>query len=155
MPDIYHGDRRLARPSFMRKGSNRDQKWRRAMLGDKEALATLAVKDLKAARKFYEGVLGLKAVGPENPEAVTYKSGTSSVIVYRSQYAGTNQATAINWLVGNDIEKIAEGLKERGVVFEHYDMPGMTRTGDIHAMGEFKTAWFKDPDGNILCLMNM
>jgi catechol-2,3-dioxygenase len=124
------------------------------MLGDKEAVATLSVKDLKVARKFYESVLGLKSVGPENPEAVTYKSGSSSLIVYRSQYAGTNKATAVNWLVGKDIENIVEGLKERGVVFEHYDIPDMTRTGDIHAMGDFKTAWFKDPDGNILCVMS-
>jgi catechol 2,3-dioxygenase-like lactoylglutathione lyase family enzyme len=124
------------------------------MLGDKEAVATLAVKDLKVAKKFYEGVMGLKPVGPENPEALTYKSGSSSVIVYRSTYAGSNKATAVNWLVGkNEIEKIVEGLKERGVVFEHYDMPELARQGDIYAMGDFKTAWFKDPDGNILCIM--
>ena len=124
------------------------------MLTNKEAVATLAVKDLATARKFYEGVLGLKAVGPENPEAVTYKSGNSNVIVYRSQFAGTNKATGANWLVGPEIEKICQGLKERGVVFEHYDLPDMTRQGDVHAMGDFKAAWFKDPDGNILCLMN-
>src|SRR6185503_8992236 len=112
------------------------------MLGDKEAVATLAVKDLKAARKVYEGVLGLKPVGPENPDAMTYKSGSSSVIVYGSQYAGTNQATGANWLVGKDIEKIVAGLKERGVVFEHYDIPQMTRQGDLHVIGDFKTAWF-------------
>ena len=124
------------------------------MLGDKEAVATLSVKDLKVARKFYEGVMGLRPVGPENPEAVTYKSGNSSVIVYRSQYAGSNKATAANWIVGkNEIEKVVAGLKERGVTFEHYDMPGMTRQGDIYIMEDFKTAWFKDPDGNILCLM--
>jgi catechol 2,3-dioxygenase-like lactoylglutathione lyase family enzyme len=125
------------------------------MLGDKEAIATVAVKDLQVAKKFYEGVMGLKPVGPDNPEALTFKSGSSNVIVYRSQYAGSNKATAINWLVKpGEIEKLVQGLRERGVVFEHYDMPGMTRQGDIHAMGDFKTAWFKDPDGNILCLMN-
>src|SRR5262245_54796834 len=123
------------------------------MLGDKEALATLAVKDLAAAKKFYEGVLGLKPVEAQGSEAVTYRSGSSRVIVYRSQFAGSNKATAVNWLVGNDIEKIAQGLKERGVAFEQYDLPGMTRKGDVHAFGDFKTAWFKDPDGNILCLM--
>ena len=124
------------------------------MLTNKEAVATLAVRDLAAARKFYEGVLGLKRVGDENPVAATYKSGSSSLIVYQSQFAGTNKATAANWLVGDDIEKIVAGLKERGVVFEHYDIPNMTRAGDIHVLGDFKTAWFKDPDGNILCVMN-
>jgi len=125
------------------------------MLGDKEAVATLAVKDLAAARKFYEGVLGLAVVSANGSEAVTYKSGSSKVIVYRSQFAGTNRATAANWLVGGDIEKIAEGLKSRGVVFEHYDgLPGLTLRGDLDVAGDFKTAWFKDPDGNILCIMN-
>jgi catechol 2,3-dioxygenase-like lactoylglutathione lyase family enzyme len=124
------------------------------MLRDKEAVATLAVKDLAAARKFYEGVLGLKVEHAEGEEALTFSSGSSKVIVYRSEFAGTNKATAANWLVGDDIEKIAAGLKERGVRFEHYDMPGLTKKGDIHVFeGDFKVAWFKDPDGNILCLM--
>ena len=78
-----------------------------------------------------------------------------SLIVYRSQFAGTNQATAANFLVGGEIEKIVHGLADRGVVFEHYDLPGLDRKGDLHVAGDFKTAWFKDPDGNILCLMNM
>jgi catechol 2,3-dioxygenase-like lactoylglutathione lyase family enzyme len=125
------------------------------MLGDKEAVATLAVKDLAAARKFYEGKLGLKPVDTQGEEAVTYRSGSSTVIVYRSQYAGTNKATGANRLVGKDIDKIVAALAERGVPFEHYDLPGLTRTGHIHAAGDFKTAWFKDPDGNIIALMNM
>ena len=124
------------------------------MLGDKEAVATLAVKDLAVARKFYEGTLGLKPVDTQGSEAVTYKSGTSTVIVYRSQFAGTNKATAANWLVGKDMEKIVQALAERGVAFEHYDLPQMTRSGHIHSAGDFKAAWFKDPDGNIISLMN-
>ena len=125
------------------------------MLGDKEAIATIAVRDLAAARKFYEGTLGLQVVDAQGSEAVTYKSGDSKVIVYRSQFAGTNKATAANWMVGSDIDRIVNGLAERGVPFEHYDFPGLTLHGHIHSAGEFKTAWFKDPDGNIIALMNM
>jgi len=125
------------------------------MLGDKEAVATLAVKDLAVARKFYEGKLGLKAVDEQGGEAITYKSGSSKVFVYRSQFAGTNQATAANWLVGKELEKIVAGLAERGIQFEHYDLPGMTRQGPVHIEGDLKVAWFKDPDGNIIALMNM
>jgi catechol 2,3-dioxygenase-like lactoylglutathione lyase family enzyme len=125
------------------------------MLGDKEAVATLAVKDLGAARKFYEGVLGLKVTNAQGEEAVSFKSGNAQLIVYRSQFAGTNKATGANFLVGDDIEAIVRGLADRGVVFEHYDLPGLTRKGDLHVAGDFKTAWFKDPDGNILCVMNM
>src|SRR5688572_16580920 len=121
------------------------------MLGDKEAVATLAVKDLGAARKFYEGVLGLKVKDAEGEEALTFKTGSTQLIVYRSQFAGTNKATGTNFLVGEEIDKIVRGLADRGVVFEHYDLPGMERKGDLHIAGDFKTAWFKDPDGNILC----
>jgi catechol 2,3-dioxygenase-like lactoylglutathione lyase family enzyme len=106
------------------------------MLGDKEAVATLAVKDLAAARKFYEGSLGLKLLETQGEEAVTYKSGASKVIVYRSQFAGTNKATGANWLVGKDIEKIVAGLAERGVPFEHYDFPGVTMKGHVHVLGD-------------------
>jgi catechol 2,3-dioxygenase-like lactoylglutathione lyase family enzyme len=123
------------------------------MLGDKDAIATVAVRDLGQARKFYEGVLGLRVEDAQGSEAITFKSGTSLVIVYRSEFAGTNRATAINWSLGNDIEKVVQALRERGVKFERYDMPGLTQKGDVHAFGEFKTAWFKDPDGNILALM--
>lgn len=123
------------------------------MLGDKDAIATVAVRDLTQARKFYEGVLGLKVLDAQGSEAITFKSGNSSLIVYRSDFAGTNKATAINWALGKDIDKVAQALRERGVKFEHYDLPGLTQKGDVHAFGEFKAAWFKDPDGNILALM--
>jgi catechol 2,3-dioxygenase-like lactoylglutathione lyase family enzyme len=123
------------------------------MLGEKDAIATVAVRDLAQARKFYETVLGLRVVDAQGSEAITFKSGNSSIIVYRSEFAGTNKATAINWALGQDIDKVVQGLREKGVEFEHYDFPGMTQKGDVHAFGEFKAAWFKDPDGNILALM--
>jgi len=124
------------------------------MLGDKTAVATLAVKNMDAAKEFYEGTLGLTEMGGEDAGGVMYKSGDSHVFVYESEFAGTNKATAASWGVGNDLEKIVEGLKAKGIAFEHYDMPGINREGDIHVMGELKAAWFKDPDGNILNLVN-
>ena len=124
------------------------------MLGDKEAAATIAVKDLGKAKEFYERKLGLKPVGSEGDEVVTYRSGITKVVVYRSQYAGTNRATAANWIVGKDLEGEVEALRERGVRFEHYDLPGLKREGDIHVAGDMKVAWFKDPDGNILSLVS-
>ena len=123
------------------------------MLGDYDAMATIAVKNLKAARKFYEGTLGFKAVHTEGEEAVTYKSGNSQLLVYHSQYAGTNKATAATWMV-DDVEKLAKDLKAKGISFEHYDFPGMTRKGDVHLAGKLKNAWFKDPDGNIIALVS-
>ena len=125
-----------------------------ATLAVKDATATIAVKDMKAARKFYEGTVGLKLVYDMMPEAVTLESGSSKVLVYRSQYAGSNKATAATWIVGNDLERIVKDLKAKGVSFEHYDMPGVTHKGDIHVGAGPDAAWFKDPDGNILALVS-
>jgi len=124
------------------------------MLGNKEAVANLAVKDIDAARKFYAETLGLEQVHAEGDELVVFRSGTSTVNVYRSDYAGTNKATAVTWMVGDDIEAEVSALKAKGVRFEHYDMPGMQREGDVHRGGDMKIAWFKDPDGNILSLVS-
>jgi predicted enzyme related to lactoylglutathione lyase len=120
------------------------------MLGDKDAAANIAVKNLETAKKFYEDTLGLTQTGAEGQEVIVFKSGNSTVNVYWSQYAGTNQATAITWMVGEDIEGVVQQLKVKGIIFEHYDMPGVTREGDVHIAGDMKVAWFKDPDGNIL-----
>jgi len=123
------------------------------MLEQKDVFADIAVKNLNAARKFYEDTLGLEP-NTESEESISYRSGSSMVNVYHSEYAGTNQATAVTWTVGDDFEKIVKELKSKGVKFEHYDMPGMKREGDVHISGDTKIAWFKDPDGNILSIMN-
>ena len=119
------------------------------MLGSRNAVANLAVKDLDRAKEFYTGTLGLRQVDNEGDELIVLKSGDSEVSVYRSDYAGTNKATAVTWAV-EDIEAEVETLKGKGVMFEHYDMPGLALEGDVHVGGGMKIAWFKDPDGNIL-----
>jgi len=124
------------------------------MLGDREAIATVAVRDLTVAKKFYATTLRLKQVDTEGDEAVVYATGTSRLVVYRSQFARTNQATAVTWNVGADVDGVVRELKSNGVTFEHYDMPGMKREGDIHVAGGTRAAWFKDPDGNIHSLVN-
>jgi catechol 2,3-dioxygenase-like lactoylglutathione lyase family enzyme len=124
------------------------------MLSDKEAIAMIAVKDLKAAAKFYQDTLGLTPIAAEGEEVITYRSGNSAINVYHSQYAGTNKATAVVWNVGDEIDAVVDRLKSKGVVFEHYDMPGLTVKGDVHVGGDMKVAWFKDPDGNILSVVS-
>jgi catechol 2,3-dioxygenase-like lactoylglutathione lyase family enzyme len=124
------------------------------VLAGKEVMATVAVRDLKAARRFYGDTLGLRLTESQEPEALTYQSGNSKVLVYRSEYAGSNQATATTWVIGKDMEKVVQSLKGKGVRFEHYDMPGMTLQGDIHVAEGLKAAWFKDPDGNIHALVS-
>jgi catechol-2,3-dioxygenase len=118
-----------------------------------DAVATIAVKDLNRARKFYEQVLGLSPIQTDK-QFVRYRSGGSSVLVYVSSFAGTNKATAATWNVGGDLEKIVAELKTKGATFEHYDMPQTVRKGDIHVAGTIRNAWLKDPDGNILSLVS-
>ena len=119
------------------------------MLGTRNAVANLAVSDLDRARDFYTDTLGLEEVAEEGDELVVLKSGDSVVNVYRSQYAGTNEATAVTWQV-DDIAREVAALKGKGIMFEHYDMPGLALEGDVHVGDHMKVAWFKDPDGNIL-----
>lgn len=120
------------------------------MLGDRNVAATVAVRDLGRARSFYEGKLGLRAEPGPNSEVLIFRSGSSSLIVYRSDFAGTNQANSAIWAVGDELEAIVETLRAAGVTFEHYDMPGSQLVGDIHHFGPIRGAWIKDPDGNIL-----
>jgi catechol 2,3-dioxygenase-like lactoylglutathione lyase family enzyme len=121
------------------------------MLSDNNAIATVAVKNLEKAKEFYERTLGLHKV-MENDEVLAFKSGASTLFVYRSPYAGTNKATAVTFVTG-EVDDLVQTLKGRGVTFEHYDLPKMTRQGDIHVAGSMRTAWFKDPDGNIFSLV--
>lgn len=123
-------------------------------LRNSNAVPNLAVRDLKAARRFYEDKLGLTPVDAEGEELVVFESGSSRLNVYRSRYAGTNQATAVTWAVGDDLDAVVQSLKAKGITFEHYDMPGMKREGDVYVSGDMKVAWFKDPDGNILNVIN-
>ena len=121
------------------------------MLGKADATPMIAVKDLDRARKFYEDTLGLKTKD-EWGEGVTLKSGDTRINLYRSEFAGTNKATALTFQV-DDAEKEVSDLKEKGIFFEKYDLPGFEKRGDLYVAEGFKTAWFKDPDGNILSLI--
>ncbi|CCV09678.1 VOC family protein [Mesorhizobium sp. STM 4661] len=124
------------------------------MLANSNATANLAVKDLAKAKAFYQDILGLTEVHNEGGELIVYKSGDTSINVYHSEFAGTNKATAVTWMVGDEIGEVVKALKSKGVVFEHYEMPGLTMEGDIHVGYGMKVAWFKDPDGNILNLVD-
>ena len=123
------------------------------MLRDTDAVPMLAVKDLGAAGRFYEETLGLNRAGGEDDEVIMFESGDTTINVYQSSFAGTNKATALTWAV-DDVEDAVRTLKAKGVTFEHYDLPDTRREGDVHVSGDFKVAWFKDPDGNILSLVN-
>ena len=120
------------------------------MLAESEVVAMVTVSDLAKGKEFYGETLGLKQTD-ENPGGVTYTCGKGRLFVYQAPTAGSNQGTSATWEV-NDIEGLVEELKTKGIIFEHFDMPGAAREGDVHVWEGMKAAWFKDPDGNTLGL---
>ncbi len=122
------------------------------MLKDKDSAAIVAVKDLARARTFYGQTLGLEEAPESGDQVAMYRTGKTVLCVYPSEFAGTNQANAVVWGVGDEIEAIVAHLAGKGVTFEKYDMDGVTYEDGIHQAGDFRMVWFKDPDGNILHL---
>jgi len=122
------------------------------MLGNIAAVATVGVRDMERAARFYEDVLGLERIESMGKMAAAYRTGHSSLLVYQSQFAGTNKATAVTWDLGSEVDRVVRALKEKGVAFEHYDLPDTKMDGDVHVSGGRRLAWLKDPDGNILAL---
>jgi catechol 2,3-dioxygenase-like lactoylglutathione lyase family enzyme len=125
------------------------------MLKDHDSSAILAVADLDRARAFYGGTLGLELAEEGAEEGVlVYRTGATRLIVYRSEFAGTNQANAVVWGVGGDLDAIVAALEANGARFEHYPDIGRLE-GNIHHSSGMKLVWLKDPDGNILHINSM
>jgi catechol 2,3-dioxygenase-like lactoylglutathione lyase family enzyme len=118
------------------------------MLGSARPVATVAVSDIERAKRFYGETLGLKAKD-ERSDGIRYEAGDSWFLVYPSQFAGTAKSTYMSFDV-DDLEKEVAELRDRGVTFEEYDLPGLKTVNGIADIQGVKGAWFKDPDGNIL-----
>lgn len=124
------------------------------MLKDRNSSAIVAVSDLARARTFYEDTLGLTLIQSDDEDGVLgFRTGDTELTVYRSDFFGTNKANAVSWDMKGDLVETVQALKAKGVAFEHYPDMGMTLNGDIHEAGGMKLVWFKDPDGNILHLV--
>ncbi len=125
------------------------------MLKDKSSSAIVAVSDIERAKKFYRDTLGLELLDDSMGDVLAFRTGDTTLVVYRSEFAGSNKGNAVVWDVGDEIESIAATLRQRGVVFERYDDMGLALKGDVYVAGDMKLVWFKDPDGNILHLNSM
>jgi catechol 2,3-dioxygenase-like lactoylglutathione lyase family enzyme len=120
------------------------------MLSDKKTYTTIPVSDLERAQRFYSEILDMHA-DMVTEGGIMYSSGGTQFFVYPSGYRASGH-TQMSWLVG-DIESEAAALKEKGISLEEFDRPGITSSGGIYQSGpNVKTAWFKDPDGNLLGL---
>jgi catechol 2,3-dioxygenase-like lactoylglutathione lyase family enzyme len=116
--------------------------------------ATIPAKDLQGTRRFYEDVLGAEVLGGD-PGGVFYRTGDTMFSVYASEFAGTAQHTLGSFVV-DDVEKTMVDLRGKGVTFEDYDLPDLKTENGIADFGDgMKGAWFKDPEGNILAIVNM
>ena len=113
------------------------------------ALPTIAVSDIDRAKKFYGEILGFK-ITEDLTSGVRFETGSgSSFFVYPSQFAGSNKATYMGFEV-QDLDAAVKELRDRGIVFEEYDFPGLKTVDGIAEMEGERGAWFKDPEGNIL-----
>jgi predicted enzyme related to lactoylglutathione lyase len=122
------------------------------MLQESPIYAYIPAKDVRRAREFYEGKLGLKP-GEEIAGGVSYEFGKGTAcFLYPTANAGTSKASQAFWQV-QDIERLVAELRKRGVKFEEYDMPGMRTENGIATGGGAKAAWFKDSEGNIMALI--
>jgi catechol 2,3-dioxygenase-like lactoylglutathione lyase family enzyme len=111
----------------------------------------LPVKDLARARAFYRDKLGLEAT-LEKPGMLAY-SGPSGYIfqLYETEAAGTAQNTQMGWST-DDLDADMTELRERGVVFEEYDLPGLKTENGVAFVGTERSAWFTDTEGNTICI---
>ncbi|HSL65233.1 MAG TPA: VOC family protein [Gaiellaceae bacterium] len=125
------------------------------MLDRARIAAVVPVSDVDRAIAFYRDVLGLTLRErrddlPDNPEA-EFEAGGGRLVAYRSVGAGQSRATVAAFEV-DDLDAAAAALRERGVTFEEYDLPGLKTEGGIATLGAARAAWLKDPDGNILAV---
>ena len=126
------------------------------MLNDGKVTANIPCADISRARQFYAETLGMTPSNDYGAFLEYTTAGGTSFGLYETQYAGMAGHTIAQWHVTN-IEDEVRDLKAKGVEFEVYDdMPGVEWNDQIASMGEFgKAAWFKDSEGNILCLDQM
>ncbi len=126
------------------------------MLTTKSSSAIIAVTDTDRARHFYKDVLGLDLIDDGMGGVMVFRTGATQLVVYPSEFAGTNKANAAVFDAGDDLETIVADLESKGVAFERYpNIEGMVLDGNIHRAGKMALVWIKDPDGNILHLNRM
>jgi predicted enzyme related to lactoylglutathione lyase len=123
------------------------------MLSSGTVTANIPAGDLTRAREFYAGTLGLTPTFEVQGVMLIYRTaGGSAFSIYQTQYAGQAGHTIAQWHV-DDVEEEVRDLQAKGVTFEEYDMPGVTWNDGVASMeGMGRAAWFKDSEGNILCV---
>jgi predicted enzyme related to lactoylglutathione lyase len=122
------------------------------MLDKAAVTANIPAADLARARSFYAEKLGLTPF-QEMEGILLYRTASDSMFsIYQTEYAGQAGHTIAQWHV-DDVDGMVRELQDKGVTFEHYDMPGLNWDGDVASMADMgKAAWFKDSEDNVLCI---
>jgi predicted enzyme related to lactoylglutathione lyase len=114
--------------------------------------ANIPAADLQRARSFYADTFGLQPMREMEGMLVYRTDGGSMFSIYQTDFAGTAGHTLAQWHVA-DLEGEVRALQDKGLTFEEYDLPGVEWDRGVASMaGMGKAAWFKDSEGNILCL---
>ena len=121
------------------------------MLNSAPVTTMLPVSDMARARAFYEGCLGLQPGGLKPDGKFVYNVAGSTLALFPKPGGTKADHTAISFKVDDIATSIAE-LKRAGVVFEDYDFPDFKTVDHVCVLGSEKAAWFKDPEGNYLCI---
>jgi predicted enzyme related to lactoylglutathione lyase len=124
------------------------------MLRDARVAAILPAMNIERAKEFYTKRLGLRSADMPVPEdGAAFEAGDCTMLYLYERQGGTRaDHTVAGWLV-EDLSRTVDELRDRGIAFEQYDMPGLkTDERGIAASGPAKSAWFKDSEGNILAL---
>ena len=121
------------------------------MLSHSAVTTMLPVIDMVRARAFYEECLGLQPGALRPDGKFVYQVGGSALALFPKPGGTKAEHTAISFQVP-DIAASIEALKSRGVVFESYDFPDFKTVNHVCVLGSEKAAWFKDTEGNYLCL---
>jgi catechol 2,3-dioxygenase-like lactoylglutathione lyase family enzyme len=126
------------------------------MLTDARITAVVPTTDIARAREFYGGTLGLEEAGVATPDdVIVFRCGGDSTLqLYERPSAGDAEHTLASWQVP-DVRAAVDEMRGAGVSFEDYDAPGFSTEDGILTEGTFQAAWFRDPDGNILCVHSM
>lgn len=120
------------------------------MLETNKAFSSFSVNDLEKAKQFYAQTLGLKV--KESPEGLELHPGQQSIFIYPKPNHEPATFTVLNFQV-NNIDAAVDELKQKGVSFEHYEGEIKTDEKGIHRDKGPTIAWFKDPAGNILSVV--
>ena len=121
------------------------------MLANASMTTMLPVIDMARARAFYERCLGLKPSGFKPDGKFLYEVGGSALALFPKPAGTKAEHTAISFRVPNIAASVVE-LKKVGVVFESYDFPDFKTVDHVCVLGAEKAAWFKDTEGNFLCI---